>query len=70
MAQGGLELTAAYPLPPIYYKRYTSQNITLHGQGQPIIHNNEIINLNPPEPVNEPLTVFGSLLDVIHKHDK
>nr|KAJ3421693.1 cytochrome c oxidase subunit 1 [Polyrhizophydium stewartii] len=51
------QLSAAYPSPPPYYSLYTDENLASAGSAFGP-------NLSPPPPVAEPLSVFGTTLDI------
>ncbi|KAH6566752.1 hypothetical protein BASA50_002040 [Batrachochytrium salamandrivorans] len=63
-------LSAAYPAPPPYYKHYTDENLALAHEDNQAPHKDHTspsqptFNLDPPQPVLEPILVFGTLLDI------
>ncbi|XJO73119.1 hypothetical protein BDV3_004144 [Batrachochytrium dendrobatidis] len=66
-------LSAAYPAPPAYYKNYTDENLALVKAGGTAFSTTDnlssqlSVNLKPPNPVLEPISVFGTILDISSK---
>ncbi|EGF79857.1 hypothetical protein BATDEDRAFT_89327 [Batrachochytrium dendrobatidis JAM81] len=66
-------LSAAYPAPPAYYKNYTDENLALVKAGGTAFSTTDnlssqlSVNLKPPNPVLEPISVFGTILDTSYK---
>ena len=54
------QITAAYPSPPIFYKIFTKENIEQTVE----VSEDHMSLLTPPPIPTEPLTIFGSQLDV------
>jgi hypothetical protein len=51
------DLGSAFPLPPKYYKSYTTENVSRLETDMEI--DESIMNLKPPKPPKGPFVVFG-----------
>jgi hypothetical protein len=57
------QLSLAFPLPPSYFKNYTQENLQRLEEKDA-----DAPNLEPPEPIEGPFTVFGQLDNVCITH--